>query len=134
MRRSRPAPERTSRGWRAVDLGTRKFWRAAGRPVDLGGEHAWLRAPMSVGGPVTDEWLDAEAVHHGGTVARNRMGAGLLGDLSELSGPGFSADRVHNGIRAFYEHTSQWRLEVWVGWSPVFWPGVSWSAGGSGSG
>jgi hypothetical protein len=32
-----------------LDRLTRTFWRTVGRPVDLGGEHAWLDAPMHDG-------------------------------------------------------------------------------------
>ncbi|GAA1824676.1 hypothetical protein GCM10009812_16070 [Nocardioides marinus] len=94
-----------------------------GRAVDLAGEHAWLRAPTSGTGRVTDDWLEVEAAHHGGRVLRDEPGAGLLRDLADLDGPGFSAAAVRPEIRDFYEHTSRWRLEVWVGWSPVLWPG-----------
>lgn len=123
MTRTGPAMSEGHWGWRALDLGTRKFWRAAGRPVDLDGEEAWLRGPTSGHGPVTGDWLEADAAHLGGSVARGRTGAGLLRDMAELDGPGFSVERVHPLIRDFYERTSGWRMEVWVGWSPVFWPG-----------
>lgn len=118
-----PRAARREHGWSAVDLSTRKFWRAVGRPVELGGEHSWLRAPTSGTGRVTDAWLEAEAAHHGGSVLRDGAGAGLLRDMAVLDGPGFTAAALRPEIRDFYEHTSRWRLEVWVAWSPVFWPG-----------
>ncbi|TIC88657.1 hypothetical protein E8D34_02995 [Nocardioides sp. GY 10113] len=118
-----PTTAEGHRAWRTVDLGTRKFWRAAGRRVDLDGAESWLRGPTSGRGPVTDDWLEAEAARLGGSVVRGRAGSGLLRDLAELDGPGFSAALVHPRIRDFYERTSGWRMEVWVGWSPVFWPG-----------
>ncbi len=42
--------------------------------------------------------------------------------MSCLDGPGFAADRLNPLVRDFYEHTSSWRMDVWSGWSPVFWP------------
>lgn len=105
-----------------LDLGTRKFWRAVGREVDLAGEHAWLRAPMSDGARVRDGWLAAEAAAYGGVVREGVPGAGLMRDMTDLDGPGFAASRLHPAIRDFYEHTSDWRMEVWVAWSPLFWP------------
>lgn len=106
----------------ALDLGTRKFWRAVGRRVDLTGEHAWLRAPMSDGAQVRDGWLAAEAAAYGGEVREGVPGAGLLRSVSELDGPGFNAADLRPEIRDFYEHTTDWRMEVWVAWSPLFWP------------
>lgn len=105
-----------------LDLGTRKFWRAVGRRVDLEGEHAWLRAPMSNHAQVRDGWLTAEAAAYGGVVEDDVPGAGLIADMRELDGPGFAAADLRPEIRDFYEHTSDWRMEVWVAWSPVFWP------------
>lgn len=78
--------------WAALDLGSRLWWRAVGRPVDVAGEHAWLDAPTSPGSTVADGWLQAAA------------------DLHPL-------------VREFHEHTADWRMEVWTGWSPVFAPG-----------
>ena len=106
-----------------LDLSTRKFWRAVGRRIDVDGEHAWLRAPMSDGPQVGDAWLAAEAAAYGGVVREGLPGAGLMRDMAELDGPGFEAARLRPEIRDFYEHTSDWRMEVWVAWSPLFWPG-----------
>lgn len=107
----------------ALDLGTRKLWRAVGRPVDLTGGEGWLRAPTSAGSTVADGWLEAEAARLGGEVVVGESGAGLMPDLSVLDGEGFRAADLSPRIRAFYEHTSDWRMEVWAGWSPLFWPG-----------
>jgi hypothetical protein len=104
-----------------VDLLTRTFWRVTGRPVDLDGAQRWLDAPMSVGGEVGDRWLGAAAAAHGGTV-RQDAGSGLLPDMSALDGPGFTASALRPEVRDFYEHTSDWRMEVWTQWNPVLQP------------
>ncbi|WP_028652489.1 hypothetical protein [Nocardioides halotolerans] len=106
-----------------LDLGSRKFWRLAGREVDLGGAEAWLDAPMSRSPEVTDEWLEAEAARHGGVLAQDDPRAGLLESMGLLDGSGFDAGGLRPEIRDFYEHTAAWQMEVWTGWSPVFWPG-----------
>lgn len=112
-----------------LDLGTRKFWRLAGRHVDLAEEHGWLRAPMSGSSTIRDAWLTAEAAHHGGTVddevpdgPGGVPAPGLLPAMSALDGPGFEASGLDPRIRDFYEHTAAWHMEVWSGWSPLFWP------------
>lgn len=106
-----------------LDLGTRKFWRAAGREIDLGGEHHWLRAPMVGPGPVGTDWLEAEAAQRGGAVHHDLPGAGLIVDWERLAGPGFDPSALHPQIVDFYRNTAQWRMEVWSSWSPLFWPG-----------
>lgn len=106
----------------ALDRGTRMFWRLRGRRVDLAGEHAWLRAPMPRTSAIGDAWLHDAADTLGGRVAK-ASGAGLIADMASLDGPGFRAADLHPNIREFYEHTSDWRMEVWTEWNPVFQPG-----------
>ncbi|BBG02029.1 hypothetical protein PSA01_02210 [Pseudonocardia saturnea] len=106
----------------ALDRGTRLFWRATGHRVDLTGEHRWLAAPMHAGPTVGDGWLAAAAAEAGGEVRADVPGAGLLADLGALDGPGFSAATVHPEVRGFYEHTADWRMEVWAQWSPLAQP------------
>lgn len=43
--------------------------------------------------------------------------------MSGLDGPGFAAADLAPQVRDFYEHTSDWRMEVWTQWSAVFQPG-----------
>lgn len=105
-----------------LDLATRRWWRAVGRPVDLAGREAWLDAPMSEGPLVNDAWLATEAARHGGVLEPDSPSAGLLPSMASLDGPGFDAGRLRPEIRDFYEHTAEWELEVWTGWSPFFWP------------
>jgi hypothetical protein len=106
-----------------LDLGSRKFWRLTGREVDLGGRESWLRAPVSSSPRVTDGWLEAEAARHSGVLDPGDQRAGLLPSMTMLDGPGFDAGRLRPEIRDFYEHTAAWQMEVWTGWSPLFWPG-----------
>lgn len=105
-----------------VDRLTRTFWRLTGRPVDLAGAEQWLSAPMHDAETVGDNWLVAAGAGGGGTTPDQSSG-GLLADLADLDGPDFRAADVRPEVRDFYEHTSQWRMEVWTQSSPVFQPG-----------
>jgi hypothetical protein len=108
--------------WSLLDLGTRWWWRAWGRPVDLRGADAWLDAPTHGEGVVGDEWLTAAAEHSGTRLVEDEDG-GLLRSMSDLDADGFRHDLVHPLVRDFYEHTATWRMEVWTGWNPLFRPG-----------
>lgn len=101
----------------ALDLATRKFWRATGRPVDPQGDESWLAAPMGV-----EDWMQAEAARRGGTLVDDDPDAGLQPSLEVLAGPGFDPGLVHPVIHDFYTRTARWRMEVWSSWSPLFWP------------
>lgn len=102
-----------------LDRVTRTFWRAKGRPVDLAGTDQWLAAPIHDGRTIGDSWLRAEAARHRGTVRNDVTGAGLLADMAQLDGPHFRAADLRPEIRHFYEHTSDWRMEVWTQWNPL---------------
>lgn len=106
-----------------LDRSTRVGWRVLGRRVDLDGAHAWLNAATAAGSEVGDVWLEDWARASHATLARNQPGAGLLPSMEVLEGPSFSLARLHPLIREFYEHTSDWRMEAWNEWNPVFQPG-----------
>ncbi len=106
-----------------LDLGSRKFWRLTGRRVDLDGREQWLDAPVSASPQVSTDWLEAEAARHGGLLADDDPAAGLLPSMAALDGPGFDVRRLRPEVRDFYERTATWQMEVWTGWSPLFWPG-----------
>jgi len=108
-----------------LDRVTRTFWRLKGRPVDLAGAEQRLSAPMHNVQTIVDSWLQAAAASHRGTVRDDVTGGGLLADMAQLDGPGFNAADVRPEIRHFYEHTSNWRMEVWTQWNPVFQPAAS---------
>lgn len=105
-----------------LDRSTRVGWRVLGRPVDLDGEHAWLRAPESSTSEVADGWLPAWAEATGTTV-HEAADAGLLASLDVLSGPHFRAEDVHPLVREFYEHSAAWQMDAWNEWTPWFQPG-----------
>ncbi len=105
-----------------LDLASRSFWQVTGRRVDLDGDQQWLDAPVSSSARVSTAWIEAEAARHGGTLGAPDPDAGLLPSMSVLDGPGFAAEHLHPLVRDFYEHTASWRMDVWSGWSPLFWP------------
>jgi hypothetical protein len=106
-----------------LDIGSRKFWKLTGRRVDLDGAQWWLDAPVSRSARVSSAWLADEADRHGGVLGADEPGAGLLPSMSVLDGPDFDSSLLDPAVRDFYEHTASWRVEVWAGWSPLFWPG-----------
>lgn len=75
---------------------------------------------------VNDSWVEAAGEQlggPGGSVRRGQPDSGLMASMSDLDGPGFRAADLQPQVRDFYEHTSGWRMEVWAGWNPIFWPG-----------
>lgn len=78
---------------------------------------------MSTHSSVADGWLADEAAAIGGALRRDAPGAGLLESMAVLDGPGFSAAHLSAPIRDFYENTSDWQMDVWSAWTPLFWPG-----------
>jgi hypothetical protein len=112
-----------TRQWvKQLDRATRAFWRLRGRPVDLGGAHRWLAAPMHDAQRVGDGWLRTAASDIGATL-REPADGGLLADLAQLDGPDFRAADLRPEVRDFYQRTASWRMEVWTQWTAAFQPG-----------
>ncbi|WP_249669323.1 hypothetical protein [Cellulomonas hominis] len=108
---------------RWTDEATRLWVRWTGRRVDLRREE-WLQGPVGETGPIAGTWLDAEARRLGAERVRDAdaQDRGLLGSMAELDAPGFTAASLTGPVRRFYEQTSRWRLDAWIGWSPWAWP------------
>lgn len=106
-----------------LDRLTRAWWRTVGRPVDLTGDESWLAAPMSSWSVVAADWLGDAVRLAGGRLRTASPEAGLLPTMATLDGPGFQAADLAPEVRHFYERTARWRMEVWTGWHPLFWPG-----------
>lgn len=64
----------------------------------------------------------APGVGTGGRELPENDDAGLLAGMADLDGPGFDASRLHPLVREFYEHTTRFRMEVWMQWNPLAWP------------
>lgn len=106
---------------RVLDLSTRHFWRAVGRPVDISGDQSWLQSPHTATGAVGDRWLTE--LDRQGLVRAPSSDDGLMESMAALDGPQFDASRVAAPVRDFYERTASWRMEVWSQWNAVFAPG-----------
>jgi hypothetical protein len=79
---------------------------------------SWLAGPLGrevIGGGLYDD----VAAELGLTVERAARDGGLIPDLAALRGDAFDPDGVHPQIRAFYEHTTEYAMDVW---SRTFFP------------
>jgi len=101
-----------------IDRLTQTWVRATGRTVHLD-DCPWLDVPAGDPVRIGDEWLSREATR---LRANTREGGGLLGSLSDLAGDGFDPAQLHPTIVDFYEHTTDWQLDVWSQWCPAALP------------
>lgn len=69
-------------------------------------------APDGVG----DHWIGQHADRVGATLRDDRP-QGLVPDLTALSGAGLDVGAVSPTIVDFYEHTSEWSVDLWSRWS-----------------
>jgi hypothetical protein len=106
-------------GGLVVDRLTQAWVRATGTNVPLD-DNPWLDGPVGSPTVIGDEWLSREALR---LAADLREGGGLLQSFDVLASPSFDPSRLHPAIVEFYEHTSDWRLDVWSQWCPAALPG-----------
>jgi hypothetical protein len=71
---------------------------------------------------IGEAWIEREASRLAGSVARGRSGAGILPSMSALEGEGFDPASLRSEIVDFYEHTADWRVELWSQWSAIALP------------
>jgi hypothetical protein len=102
-----------------VDRATQAWVRATGKTVRLD-DYPWLDGPVGSPTLISDAWLSREALRLG---ADMREGGGLLESFDALASASFDPSRLHPAIVEFYEHTSDWRLDVWSQWCPAALPG-----------
>jgi hypothetical protein len=79
----------------------------------------WLDGPVGsdyIGDRPYEEVAARENLH----LVRRAESGGLIANMSLLDGEGFRADQLHPEVRAFYEQTTAYRMDVW---SESFFPG-----------
>jgi hypothetical protein len=103
-----------------LDLLTQYWVKLTGRTVDLH-RTPWLDGPSGLPSNIGDEWVDGFTASIGARSEKDAT-SGLVQDIAALDGDGFSAALLAPKVVEFYEHTSEWRLEVWSRWSAPFRP------------
>jgi hypothetical protein len=98
----------TERGF-LTDRVTQAWVRVTGQTADLG-EHPWLDGPVGDPNLIADEGLPREAQRQH---ASAREGRGLRESFDLLRSDRFDPAALAPEIVAFYEHTTDWRLNVW---------------------
>lgn len=99
----------------------RTWVRVLGRRVERG-EAAWLDGPVGDGDRIGAEYYERLLKDPSLTCRVNEAGSGLMRDFGRLRGASFDPARVDPRVRDFYERTTDYRLDAWAQWSPLFRP------------
>jgi hypothetical protein len=83
-------------------LGRRRRWR----------DVPWLAGPVG-GDTIGDAPYRDVAEREGLALERRARDGGLLPDFAALAGDSFDPARVHPLVREFYEHTTEFAMDVW---------------------
>lgn len=86
--------------------------RLFGRVVSLE-QATWLDGPFGseyIGDRPYEECADKQGL----LLTRHAEKGGLIQDFAVLDGAGFAAARVSPKVRDFYEHTAEYRMDVWA--------------------
>ena len=76
------------------------------------GDIAWLLGPLG-GDVIGDAPYEEVAAAEGLRVERAARHGGLVPDFGALRGDGFDPAKIHPSVRDFYEHTSEFAMDVW---------------------
>ena len=75
-------------------------------------EVAWLAGPVG-DDVIGDAPYERVAAEQGLSVERRSRDGGLVPDMTALRGGAFDPDRLHPLVREFYEHTTEFAMDVW---------------------
>jgi hypothetical protein len=89
--------------------------RLTGQPVDLR-EEPWLRGAVGEADGIGAEYFSRLARKSDQIVRGNAAGSGLTPDFDDLRAGSFDPARVDPRVREFYEHTADYRLDLWSYW------------------
>lgn len=105
----------------AVDWLTQRWVQLTGRRIDFAA-YPWLEGPTGSPKGIGADYFEDLARRESLTVAQGDVSRGLTPNFSELSGPTFDPGALAPEIVHFYEHTSNYRLDVWSQWRGLFKP------------
>lgn len=96
---------------------TQQWVRATGRRLRLA-EHPWLSGPTGTTHGIGPHFFDDYAVRAGLEILAEDAPRGLVPDLSAV----LDRSAIHPAVAAFYERTSEYRMDCWSEWSAIFRP------------
>jgi hypothetical protein len=74
-------------------------------------EVAWLDGP--IGGPIIGDSPYAQVAAEEGLTLERQARSGLIPDFEALRSESFDPSACHPLVRDFYEHTSDWTMDIW---------------------
>lgn len=85
-------------------------------------DYPWLAGPMGESLLIGDEYYKQYAIKEGLEVARDPVGGLVVDFASTIPDSAEYRDRLLPQVAHFYEHTAQYKLEVWSQWYPPYAP------------
>lgn len=96
---------------------TQEWVRRTGRRVELA-KISWLKGPTGATGGIGSQFFDDYAARSGLEILAGDAPRGLVEDLAAVLGDA----RIDPAVAAFYERTSEYKMDCWSEWSPLFRP------------
>ena len=81
-------------------------------------EYSWLHGPCGGTARIGESFIEKLAAEENLVIGTDLPGAGIFDSLDEIFSP--DTGKLHPRIRDFYEHTSDYQLEVWSAWRGGF--------------
>ena len=103
------------------DWATQRWVQLTGRKYSFD-EAPWLVGPTGPTSGIGAGAIERAAECEGLVPLDQRSTSGLIPHFSELRGQSFDPERISPGVRAFYEQTSRYEIDVWSQWRGLFQP------------
>ena len=105
----------------ASDWTTQRWVQITGRRIKLAGAD-WLSGPSGSPRGIGPKFFDDLATRTGLQIRQDGQARGLIPEFSLLAADDFDPALVHPRVRAFYEQTSLYDMDIWSEWYGVFQP------------
>ncbi len=105
----------------ASDWTTQRWVQITGRRIRLA-NNDWLSGPSGSPRAIGSRFFDDLAAKTGLQIRREGEARGIIPEFSLLTADDFDPSLVHPRVRAFYEQTSLYDVDIWSEWCGVFRP------------
>ena len=102
-----------------IDWLSQFYVKIMGKQIDPK-EYEWLLGPIGNTDLINDQYIKKTAKKENLDVRTNEPGEGLLEYMNILEFEETNLQRLNPSIKNFYEHTVDYKMELWSSWNGVF--------------
>ncbi|PJZ71133.1 hypothetical protein CH373_01025 [Leptospira perolatii] len=105
-----------------IDLSTQLWVKLTGKRIQHSKEWNWLFGPSGDSEIIGEGFIHKFAKENGYRVHIPKKASGIIPNMKDLFHNSAEVKRMDPKVRNFYEHTSNYDMDVWAKWTGIFQP------------